>query len=654
MSGFLPSQLTLPLSAGSVSDSNLSSISKIGKLDLTLDPTTGLATDSSVLTTSGLGTYLRTTRRVAALGTAGDSAALQALIAEMSGVGELYLTPGSYLIRSPLQFRLTGAPYTKYDRVTITMHPNAVLIGQMLVSNGYSNSVIQGFGSGGPNNLLTDDVVYGAVQFKCAAVALLAVGSLVQLSAPGARVMNLQTSYVVRGITGPVGGKYTVTVDRPIDYPFVANDYASWLDPVDRVTIRGGTIQGTGDRAIELGQCLNPRIEDVRIISAPEAWNDGAARSGTGFPIGFAFDDGCCDAIATGVRIDDQAGTLALPVMIESNANPVLEDLVIRGADLGAVTAAIFVYHSRGVSIRNPQISGTHDGILINPTSLGAPSFDQDGEIVGGKVEGCAGAALHFADGARGWSARCSALNFNAIGVLVDAPGGTGASATAAPETNAGPIDVSLDGLRGDGNARDIQMDAGKRVEARGCHFVVRIVQGATRFAVLQNAGELAIHGCTWRYPDNAAVTACNPYCIGTVGGSRLYIGERTRVLDETGGHAGAVSVRGVYSGASTAIIEIGEGVDTSTCWIPFKFDGSAVINFGSITANGAGTAQEIASWTDAKVNDFLDFRLTIIGGTPTPHAPLVTVTTGKFSVTFAAGDTSTYSWKARRGHVFT
>jgi hypothetical protein len=614
-------------------------------------------TDASVLSTDAcqLGLYLRTVKRATALGTSGDSAALQSLIAAMgAGVGELYLTPGSYLIRSPLSLRLTGAPFTKYDNLTITMHPNAVLVGQMLVSDGYSNSVFQAFGYGASNNLLTADVVYGESRFKCATVTSLVVGGMVQLAAPTARVTNLQTSYVVRGITGPVGGEYTVAVDRPIDYPFLTNDYATSETLLDRLTIQGGTIQGTGDRAIELGQCLSPRINDVRIISAAEAWNDGAARTGPGFPIGFAFDDGCCDAIAKGVRIDDQAGTLAQCVMIESNANPVLEDLVIRGANLGAATSAIFIYHSRGASIRNPQISGTYDGILVNPTALAAPSFDQDAEIVGGKIEGCVGAALHFSDGARGWTARGTALNSNAIGVLVDAPGGTGASAPAAPETNAGPIDIALDGLRGDGNVRDLQMDAGKRVEARGCHFVVRIVQGASRFAVLQNAGDLAIHGCTWRYPDNATVTAANPYCIATAGGTRLYIGERTRVIDETGGHSGGVPVRGVYSGASTAIIEIGDGVDMSTCSIPFHYDGSANINFGSITANGAGTAQEITTWTDAKSNDLLDLQLTAIGGTPTPHLPLVTVASGKFSVTFAVGDTSAYAWKARRGHAFT
>lgn len=81
------------------------------------------------------------------------------------------------------------------------------------------------------------------------------------------------------------------------------------------------------------------------------------------------------------------------------------------------------------------------------------------------------------------------------------------------------------------------------------------------------------------------------------------------------------------------------------TAWIPAAYP---VIGSGVIVSGGAGAAQAVALATILAGDEVVVMR-TINGGAP-GIAPLVVITGGVgFTLTFAAGDTSTYQWMVLR-----
>lgn len=86
--------------------------------------------------------------------------------------------------------------------------------------------------------------------------------------------------------------------------------------------------------------------------------------------------------------------------------------------------------------------------------------------------------------------------------------------------------------------------------------------------------------------------------------------------------------------------------------WIPTDPSGPFVLDVtggaGNIVSGGAGAAQAIALATIAAGDTVIVSRI-VNGGAP-GIAPLIVITAGVgFTLTFAGGDTSTYSWRVIR-----
>lgn len=113
-------------------------------------------------------------------------------------------------------------------------------------------------------------------------------------------------------------------------------------------------------------------------------------------------------------------------------------------------------------------------------------------------------------------------------------------------------------------------------------------------------------------------------------------------LLRDGGGGPGAARY-GIWNNAA-ANVEIGTGVDVSIATTPVNLAGGGMSSRGSVTANGAGTAQDL-SYTATKSTSGLTLRMRTKGGTPAGASYVVTAGT-KIAVTFAAADTSVYDYE--------
>jgi hypothetical protein len=107
-------------------------------------------------------------------------------------------------------------------------------------------------------------------------------------------------------------------------------------------------------------------------------------------------------------------------------------------------------------------------------------------------------------------------------------------------------------------------------------------------------------------------------------------------------GAAGPTNLTGMFCSTASNTIRIGSGFDPGNCAIATDLTNCAV-SHGQITANGAGTAQDV-TWPNLKSHDRVTLELVTPGGTPGVNRVQYTLAT-KFTVTFASGDTSVYNY---------
>lgn len=112
-------------------------------------------------------------------------------------------------------------------------------------------------------------------------------------------------------------------------------------------------------------------------------------------------------------------------------------------------------------------------------------------------------------------------------------------------------------------------------------------------------------------------------------------------VIDNARTVAGSI---GFYGVDADSCIRVGDGVDFSSCALPYYSDTTVRKTFGSVVANGATPVAVV--YKKITANDTVLLIRNVDGGTP-GKMPKITITVGTgFSITADVLDTSTYMWK--------
>lgn len=246
-------------------------------IDSSLDPTPPAGQD-------GLATYLRTIKSYTPLGTSADAANIQALMTAMAGVGEVRIKAGGALINTPLILK---------SQLTIVHHPNTTLTSTQ--TPGSDTAFIYNFenvhaGAG----LLTSDAVIGAM--TVVSDTTFSVDSWVHIGqTPG--ISEYQgAQYRVASVAG--GGPYTLTLDRPVLFPFKTNDKIQLISSrlFDVQIIGNGCTFYDRDSAphgvnrfLRVLGGFRIHVQDINLIAA------GAA------PHGISYDLGCLESSVKGI-----------------------------------------------------------------------------------------------------------------------------------------------------------------------------------------------------------------------------------------------------------------------------------------------------------------------------------------------------------------
>lgn len=226
-----------------------------------------------IVANGGLATYLRTIKSYTPLGTSADAANIQAAGDAIKGIGELRIKSGSALLTS-----VPGTPaidIAGWSKTLIIGHPGLRLV-QTLTPNGgslFANFGMQGFPSGSANTTLSSDVVLGSNTISIA--ASITVGNWIALNAAlSVDRTYIQTQFQVKAISG--SGPYTITLDRPIKFPFLSGDRVYTISKqITDFTIEGCGMEwsGTGDSTIRTTLSRRLYLKNIRFTPNDDGYS---------------------------------------------------------------------------------------------------------------------------------------------------------------------------------------------------------------------------------------------------------------------------------------------------------------------------------------------------------------------------------------------
>lgn len=320
----------------------------------------------------GLGTYLSTIKTHTPTGAAGDWAAARALIKEMAGVGEVRIGPGTLLVDSTEN--LSG-----YDDVAIVMHPGTVLHSTLAQVDGHSsspiyydgvsdqlNKLVANGGNGTGTTTLSSGVTVGALTLAVTSAASLAVGDDIMVVV-GANIFMRR--YKIVSIVGT-----TVTVDRPILYPFLTGAGVVTVTVARNLKIVGGTIEGTGDRPLQIAGAEDSSVEEMTINGS---FAQGAALDASPYRCEFR-------------RIRGQVIANAnVGITIEMGEALVMRDVIFKGLGIGAGRSAVYVNSCDNVDLIDVHGSDSRAGITIGSNDPTETRGSHDVRIFGGSGTNC-------------------------------------------------------------------------------------------------------------------------------------------------------------------------------------------------------------------------------------------------------------------------
>lgn len=499
-----------------------------------------------------------------------DGARLQAIVTQLSGGAafstaagadegcEVALGPGTFVFATPVRFGAMAAPGdgTVFpQRIIVSAHPNTIIQSNLAQVDGYSSCPFVGSGVGQSSLALHDDVVVGSREVYVSATTGLAVGGMILLSDKTA-VFNLGIQYTVLSIGANIGGRYLITVDRPIMFPFTSTySWASRYYPVQGVQLigNGALIIGSGDRAIEFAGAKDFVCDGWRVQSL--------AGTSAGFTYGIGCDVYGLNPRVTDCSVDGAAYTSHL-YMLESNSNGHFEVSGRNGANGGA---GVFAYQNFA-STFIPSIDNCDRGVWLDYGGS-APFSSVACVIDGGYVSGCQ-IGVNITDSASGWTLRGNTLRDNALAAIrIESPnygGPANAGTIAEPRDNR--IENVLIKLSV-ANSLGIDYLRCKRTIVDGFRVFDETTSGTTaifqsgHLAVSNVASSIEIGNGTVRISD-AAGGAAHYVVLQDLNGSDVSLFGRIKVDGDAAALANSVGVFQSMGGGGGAVNTTRCGVD--------------------------------------------------------------------------------------------
>lgn len=578
-------------------------------------------------------------------GVTDDAPAIQRGVNTATATGRiLWFSPGTYKVGSPIV--LSAGP------ITLLGCADAILVGAMTTTGAQLHNILYATALNAAGNTGTPDAT-GTLNGN----AVQGTNSISYAVATGPAPVAGQIAVISHGDSGQYftinsvagGGPYTLTLDVDVAFPFVSTDPIEIFttQPHDiRIAGNGLRFSGTGDRAIEIVGGLRCFIDDVHFNTSLGVMGDAA----------FSFDIGGrfvgfsrCSADGLG------AASSFYGLLLEASVDSVIDRCRVS---------------------RCPNV-----GVAILD---GSGSYISDSHYQGVGASNATGAFGVGTDGALG-SFDCGITNCTSLGGVngLFLNGSTRTKITSCAFTYASGVGIDF-------AVAAVTETVGTNVSVANCFTGLSTVAGnkPTHFygldasactnACLAVADDFSVDGLILKSPtavnlvqiSAGNVRLSNVDCVSSVPAavvffcntsSRVAISNAQVELDGNGSTAIA-PFRGVVAAKSVAVTGTGTGLAAAqiTSGATFRQDGfcafgaASVNNNGywsrgaggnganTVTANGAGTPQALA-FSDANAQDRLVLEMVAKAGTP--GIPLVITTGGTgSSVTFAAGDTSTYN----------
>jgi hypothetical protein len=477
-----------------------------------------------------------------------------------------------------------------------------------------------------------------------------------------------QAAYQVKGVAGVVS-PFTVTVDRPIVWPFVATDtateVASIVQDVD-LDGQGMKLAGTGLESIHFSAGWQLKVRNFHYVSTASNLVGSA----------FGFDVACRDVLFADCSTD--CPNTSAGVYFQSVERGVCERFVSRN---GGAAVVLFDDYQIGV-----EDSWSYNCTVGNDFQMTAITPGSSFGCIGCWITGCG--SIDSAGNAFGASYSAGGLIAN---VLAQGPTGNGVELLQVTDMTIGPqiivknagangLDVDATCVRTtilelnvDGAASHaLLVNAGAVGTIVGwlyaTHCAAQAVDSGADLSIAHMRGTCDVAdfntfvvttGGTFRLGDaQLKMLAANGTVVQQIGGTAYYDGLDFTIVGANGTglyhNAGVAYVSnskmsgpgssfGIYVTAGATVRILG-GVSLDGTGTPLTIAAGAYCNRTTIVAAGTGAAQATA-FPDMKTTDKVETQLTVAAGVRAAGLPLVVQTAGVgWSSTFAATDTSTYS----------
>lgn len=561
-----------------------------------------------------------------------STADIQAALDNSAGERAVRFNAGTYTITTPLVVP---------SNTHIIMDPNTVIYQTLTGSGG--TTVTEAAFYAGPIGVSTDEYITLAAACTLGSQTISTneapvVGDILQIRLHGSGLLAFYYEVIAVADSGP----YTVTLDRPLCYPFLETaDIRSVISIPTNIRIEGNgaLISGTGDRYIEFAGAQDCLISGIRCNASLGHLDTQSAL--------MSFDIGSLRCVFRDCHIT-HVGTNATGggILLESAELCRVEDC--SAGDIGTIGIAMWdcmdsaivnssgwgnsygaYTGSNGISVgcyRCTIQGGTYYKNSLIGVSLNGPSTEM--RVIGASTHSNGVNGLKLA--VSGSDASVANLSCENEVTAVFVVGSTTMRGNDWVIKDSSTTDIFVNGTL-TGNNIKCSGAAPKPVDVvAGTVYFTDLVVDAT-YGTAHNVVELSTSATGYfTRPKLTATTSGSTLIAVNSGPSKCWITDGNVLQTGMTGIAG-------YNSSTTRI-----SGDMNHSW--WAAHANAHINYGELTLDGA-TPVAVA-YRGIRASDQVILTLKTVGGTQGPPPICVVTANTGFSVTGTALDTSVYSWR--------
>lgn len=547
------------------------------------------------------------------------------------------------------------APGTWHCNSAVPIPNGAILIGNSRVTvlstlaksapGDFSNCPF--YNDGGRDLALTTlsgNVARGATVLPFTSVVGFAVGTRILVEHAG-----YSTQREVVGIVG-----LNVSIDRPVLRPYSAGDVVSAATTARNITILGNGMKLTGTG-----------VGPVELVTARDCYVSGLVCT-MDAQFGYQYDVASRDSVFERCAIDG-GGTVPSGYLLSfGGENLVVRDCTSRNVGAGGAAVNVYIEGNDGSSV----VGGMHS----KSTGIGCLLTRLDvGDTIG--CQGCVIEATAFL----GAAAQAIAVDIGSGNQIIAtetsySQSGIGFGANAIDNVVIGGVargnSVIAIGFSGTGNRVTghtvANTDAPAYTAFAGSNELADCLIDDTSTAAVIDAQVTAFGAGTLLRMSGVRCKSAHvlQHFVRCYTGAQIELDGRCRFDATAANQWGLLCDAGVIRASGTVINSTGGGstgaatlgatgtirlagdVDVSACPVAYDTSGGGAINRGTFTMAGvAGPTSATIAFANAKASDVLSYSMVTAGGTPGAITWTVTPDTG-FTITGAAGDTSTYEYR--------